>query len=147
MQYAHVDGTYLITLARGEQVVPSLIAFANEVGVTNGYLSGIGAVDELTCGYYALDEKQYHFTTYTEMIEVVSLSGNLFLKDDAPFFHLHGVFTDTKNQAFGGHIVDMRVGVTLELILTPLASSFTRVPDECIGLSLIDLSKTGKSPR
>lgn len=141
MQYAETDGIYLITLKRGEQVVATVTRFCAEHGIQNGYLTGIGAVDELTCGYYALSEKQYHFTEYHDLIEVVSLTGNVFLKEGKPFVHAHGVFTDTKNAAFGGHIVDMRVGVTLEVVLMPLSSAFSRLPDECIGLSLTDLPK------
>ena len=59
------------------------------------------------------------------------------LKDGAPFVHLHAIFTDTENSAFGGHIEEMRVGVTLEIILTPLQSELSREHDEAIGLFLI----------
>jgi uncharacterized protein len=107
--------------------------------IRNGHFTGIGAVSELTCGYYELSEKKYYFTDYTDMVEVVSLTGTIMLKDAEPFIHMHGVFTDTKNHAFGGHIVEMRVGVTLEVVLTPLTSNFVRLPDACSGLALIDL--------
>ena len=139
MQYAETDGVYLITLERGELVLATLQRFCAEMGIKNGHLTGIGAVEKLTCGYYELATKEYHFTEYPELCEVVSLTGNVFLKDGAPFIHAHGVFTDTKNQAFGGHVVEMQVGVTLEVLLTPLTSAFARVPNECIGLSLIEL--------
>lgn len=143
MQFARVNDTYVVKIAAGEFVGETLRALAKAEGIQNGYFSGIGAVDELTCGYYALHEKQYHFTTYNDLVEVVSLSGNIMLKEGEPFIHMHGVFTDTKNQAFGGHIVDMRVGVTLEVVLTPLPSAFARVLDEHCGLALIDLPERG----
>ncbi len=144
MQFAAVDGTYLIRIEAGERVNETLTAFCRTHDIKNGYFTGIGAVDELTCGYYELTEKKYYFTDYTDMVEVVSLTGNVMQKDGEPFMHMHGVFTDTKNQAFGGHIVEMRVGVTLEVVLTPLPSAFARVPDDCVGLSLIDLSAPGR---
>lgn len=143
MQYARTNDTYLIRLEVGEFVGETLRTFAKAQGVQNGYFTGIGAVDTLTCGYYELTERRYHFTDYTDMVEVVSLTGNVTLKDGEPFIHMHGVFTDTTNQAFGGHIVDMRVGVTLEVVLTPLPSAFMRVPDEYCGLALIDLPEHG----
>jgi len=130
----------IIRLDKGENVVRSLTDFCSENNITNATFTGIGAVEHLTCGYYALHEKQYHFTDYNELIEVVSLTGNVMLKDGKPFIHVHGVFTDTKNSAFGGHIVEMRVGVVLEVVLTPLESTLERKLDECIGLALIDIA-------
>ncbi len=142
MQYALSDGVYLMTLERGELAVATLQQFATTKGIKNGYFTGIGAVDQLTCGYYDLAQKQYYFTEYHDLVEVVSLTGNIFLKDGTPFVHVHGVFTNTTNAAFGGHIVEMRVGVTLEVVFTPLASAHTRVPNECIGLALVELPQS-----
>lgn len=130
---------FIIRLDRGENVVQSLTQFCEENNIMNATFTGIGAVEHLTCGYYALHEKKYHFTDYDELIEVVSLTGNVMVRDGKPFIHVHGVFTDTKNVAFGGHIVEMRVGVVLEVVLTPLQSTLERKLDDCIGLALIDI--------
>ncbi len=143
MQFAQIDGKYIIKIERGELVVETVTNFCRDQKILNGTFTGIGAVDRLTCGYYELKEKKYYFTDYDSMIEVVSLTGNVVLKEDKPFVHVHGVFTDTKNQAFGGHIDEMRVGVVLEVIFTPLSSNITRVLDEDIGLALLDLPCQG----
>ena len=138
MRYSKADTTWVIKLEKGEEVVQSLTEFCISEHIQNGVLSGIGAVDVLKCGYYALSEKKYYFTEYTELVEVASLSGNIMLKEGIPFIHMHGVFTDTKNNAFGGHVAEMRVGVVLEVILTPLSSVITRIYDESIGLYLMN---------
>lgn len=141
MQYAYSDNTHIIKIERGEDVVKTLTVFCKTHQISNAYFTGIGAVEWLSCGYYALQEKQYYFKEYNELVEVVSLTGNVMLKDGEPFIHVHGVFTDTTNTAFGGHIVEMRVGVVLEVILTPLSSSISRTHDDCIGLYLMDIQK------
>ena len=64
------------------------------------------------------------------------------MKDGEPFVHMHGIFTGTDNKAFGGHVKEMGVGVTLEVILTPLASSLDRQPNDDIGLFLISCPDT-----
>jgi predicted DNA-binding protein with PD1-like motif len=143
MYYGETSGKYLLKIEKDELVVETITRFCKEHGVKNALISGIGAVKWLKCGYYALEEKEYHFTEYTELVEVVSLTGNVMQKEGLPFVHMHGVFTDTKNVAFGGHIVEMRVGVVLEVVLEPLASAYERLPDECIGLSLMDLPQAG----
>jgi predicted DNA-binding protein with PD1-like motif len=120
-------------------VVKTITDFCANEEIANAYFFGIGAVDTLTCGYYNLEEKEYHFKDYNEPLEVVSLSGNVMRKDGKPFVHVHGVFTDITNKAFGGHIVEMRVHVVLEVMLTPLQSKVERIHDDCIGLALLKI--------
>ena len=138
MQYKNIDDTYTIIINKGEEVISGLTEFCKKHGIRNGYFRGIGAVEKLECGYYNLEEKKYYFTNYNDMLEVVSLTGNIMIKDGEPFIHVHGVFTDTTNNAFGGHIKEMTVGVTLEIILTQLGTHLDRQLDEDIGLFLIN---------
>lgn len=138
MQYTQTDNRYIIKIEKGEQVVSSLTQFAKEHAIQNAVFNGIGAVKGLTCGYYALDEKKYYFTEYDALIEVASLTGNIMLKEGEPFIHVHGVFTDDTNNAFGGHIQEMTVGVTLEVMMTVFATDLDRQLDEDIGLFLIN---------
>jgi predicted DNA-binding protein with PD1-like motif len=139
MQHTKADTTYIIRIDKGGDVVKTITNFCKEEGIENAYFTGIGAVGTLTCGYYNLEEKKYYFKEYAEPLEVVSLTGNVMLKDGVPFVHAHGVFTDIGNKAFGGHVVEMRVHVVLEVILTPLQSRIGRVLDDCIGLSLMKM--------
>lgn len=132
--------TKLIKLSRGEDVLATLSTYFATAGIQNASFTGIGAVNELRCGYYDLEKREYFFKDYEGMYEVVSLSGNVILKDAKPFIHLHAVFTDEQNHAFGGHVDAMRVGVTLEIVLTVFSTSLSRAYDEETGLFLIDSS-------
>ena len=138
MQYQKSEHNYVIVCEQGEEVIKTLTKFCTDNNIANAHLTGIGAVSSLSCGYYNLEEKKYYFTTYNQMLEVVGLTGNVMLKDDKPFVHVHGIFTDQNNAAFGGHIEHMTVGVTLEIILTPLASTLERTRNDTIGLALIN---------
>lgn len=140
MQHTKTENGYVLVLKKGEDVIKSITTFCTAEGVQNAHFSAIGAVEHVSCGYYALDERKYYFTEYDELLEVASGTGNVMLKNGAPFVHLHAVFTNTKNEAFGGHIEEMRVGVTLEVMLTPLSSSLERTHDDSIGLFLINCS-------
>ena len=128
-------------MEQGEPVLATLTNFAKEQGIQNAAFSGIGAVKDVTCGYYALDEKKYYFTDYPELVEVVSMTGNVMLKEGEPFLHVHAVFTDTKNEAFGGHVQEMVVGVTLEVVLEKFDTQIERELDEPIGLFLMNCGK------
>lgn len=121
-------------MERGEDVLKTLTSFCKENEIENGYLRGIGAVQWLECGYYELETKEYHFQEYDKMVEVVSMMGNIMLKENTPFLHVHAVFTDTTNNAFGGHVSEMKVGVIIDV----LPSHIAREANEEIGLSLIN---------
>lgn len=138
MQYQDTDRGYMVVINKGENLVSTLTEFAKEKDISNAVFRGIGAVESLTCGYYDLQEKEYHFHDYEQMLEVVSMIGNVMLKDDEPFIHVHGVFTDETNNAFGGHVKEMTVGVTLEVYLETLDSKCDRQLNEEIGLFLIN---------
>lgn len=137
MNHRKTDRGYIVILDKGEAVIKSLTRFCQVEGIKNAHFSAIGAVEFVSCGYYSLPEKKYYFKQYEEMLEVVSATGNVILKDGQPFVHLHAVFTDTDNNAFGGHVEEMRVGVTLEVIVTLLDSNLSREHDDNIGLYLI----------
>lgn len=143
MQFTHTDKhRFVVVLEQHEAVIETLTNFCREQGIENGYFSGIGAVEAVTCGFYELSTREYHFTDYETLVEVVSFSGNIMQKDNQPFIHAHGIFTDDHNQAFGGHIQEMRVGVTLELVVEQLTTKLYRSYDENTGLYLIDTKTT-----
>ncbi len=137
MSCSDIETDKIIILNKGENVIASLTRFCIENDIQNAVFNGIGAVEWLRCGYYALREKKYYMKEYDSLMEVVSMTGNVMLKDDRPFIHVHGVFTNTENIAFGGHIEEMRVGVTLEICLDILKSKYSRKLNEDIGLFLI----------
>ncbi|MEX0913148.1 MAG: PPC domain-containing DNA-binding protein [Candidatus Paceibacterota bacterium] len=137
MKYTRDKDIYVIRIDRGEEVIDSLVNFCLEEGIDNAVFSGIGAVSSLSCGYYNLEEKKYYFSQYETMLEAVSLTGNVALKEGRPFVHVHGVFTGTDNQAFGGHIEKMTAGVVVELVLQKLSTSIRRELEEDIGLALL----------
>jgi predicted DNA-binding protein with PD1-like motif len=141
MQYTQTENTFIISIEKGEELIETLTSFCRQQGIQNASFSGIGAVEHLSCGYYALGEKKYHFTEYTQLLEVVSLMGNVALKEGKPFVHVHGVFTDTANAAFGGHIASAVSGIVIEVILTTYPLAIERQYNEEIGLFLLSCGK------
>lgn len=137
MKYKKIGEKYIIKIEQHEAVLQTLTDFCKQERIKNARFTGIGAVENVTCGYYALDEKKYYFTEYNELVEVVSMTGNTMIKEGEPFLHVHAVFTDTNNQAFGGHVKEMTVGVVLEVFLTVYDTDIERELDEDIGLWLM----------
>ena len=140
MKYKKTNKGYIIKIERGEKVIETLTKFCNEQNVVNGWISGLGAVSSAEFGHYDLTEKEYALKVYNQMMEVVSMTGNVVLLDGKPFLHVHCVFSDTENKAYGGHVKEMTVRVVLEVLLISSDSTVKRTLDEDIGLRLFDFT-------
>lgn len=128
---------HFIKVARGERVIETLTAFCAEHGITSASFTAIGAVEQTSMGYYDLETRTYEFSDYPEVMEVVSMIGNVALVDGKPFLHVHAVFTDTSNQALGGHVQETVVAGTLEVFLTVYSEPMERQFDDETGLKLL----------
>lgn len=139
MQYREVPGGYFLVLDRGDEVLESITRFATETGVRAASFQGIGAVGQLTLGFYDLEAQGYERRSWTEDLEVASLLGNLAVVDGGPFPHVHGVFGKRDFSAVAGHVFEAIVSVTLELSVSIAPEAIHRSPVDFCDLKLIDL--------
>lgn len=138
MQHFQSGDNHVLIFQKGERFIESLTGFCTENGIDAGFFHGLGGALSAEIGYYHLDDQEYEFTELGEVLEIVSLHGNIALKDGSPFIHAHGVFSDTKLRTYGGHIKELVVGGTCELQLQAYNTSWQRIHDESTGLDLID---------
>ncbi len=139
MRSYKTNDRYILKIEKGELVHAAINEFCNANDIKNAVVQGIGAVEWVRCGYYDLASKEYVFKEYDDIVEVTSYLGNVMVKEGGLFVHAHATFSDEDNQVFGGHVDEMRVGVVLEVVLTPLSSAIERTLDKDIGLYLMDL--------
>lgn len=134
---------YFLRLVRGEDVLPTIIAFCKEKGIVSGSFRAIGAVEQSKIGYYDLATKKYGQKEYPHAMEVASMIGNVALVDGEPFIHAHtvlsGIAEGTENIPVGGHVFEAKVAVTLEVHLVAFEESIVRELDADIGLKLLQL--------
>lgn len=129
---------WIVVLEAGENVIESLLKFCNEQKISSGSFTAIGAVRGAEIGYYSLAEKEYYFKKLEEDREVVSLNGNIAIKDGEVFIHAHVLLGDKKMQILGGHLKEAVVAVTLEVFIDINEANPERILDEDIGLALIN---------
>ena len=67
------------------------------------------------------------------------MMGNITIKENEPFVHLHAVISDEECNAFAGHLFTATISVTCEVIINIVDTKIIR--DECkdIGLFLMGL--------
>ena len=144
MQYALLHTTedlrtFAVVLDEGDDPYESLTQFARDVELTGSSLTGIGALSQVTVGWYNPETHDYERTTIDEQCEVVSLVGDIAV-DDESSVHAHIVLAKRDNSAVGGHLFGGRVWPTLEVVVTETPSHLRKRFNPDVGLALIDLT-------
>lgn len=102
-------------LERGDKLPDDLLAVAQAHNVKAGRLTAMGGVTGLKVTEFDVDKQQYREPLVREgMTEVLSLVGNLSLRDGELFGHLHlsGCFHENGvTVPIGGHLVEAEVFV------------------------------------
>jgi uncharacterized protein len=119
-------------------VMKGLLAFARKYKLTAGHVTGIGAISDAVIGYFDPEKKAYLRIHEEGQQEVLSLTGNLAQYENAPFFHVHVALGLRDGHTRGGHLFEMTVRPTVELILTAYPKVVERKVDPEWGLPLLD---------
>jgi predicted DNA-binding protein with PD1-like motif len=123
----------------GDEAMAELKAFAQTARLNATQFTGIGAFEELTVGFFNPEKKDYNTIVIREQVEVLSLLGDISLKDGEIQLHAHVVVGKADGTAHGGHLMHGIVRPTLELVLIEAPSYLRRKMDLATGLTLIDL--------
>ena len=132
--------TFAVVFDKNDVVSENLLAFANANRLADASLTAIGALSEVTLGFFDRERRTYKKILVKEQVEVLSFSGNIAQKDGKAALHAHMVAGKADGTAHGGHFLDGRVWPTLEMIVSELPTHLHRVQDEESGLALIALA-------
>ena len=135
--------TYALIFDTGEEVAGGLLDFARQNHLAGSHFTGIGALSDVTLGYFDWEKKDYRKIPIREQVEVVSLVGDIALKDNEPKVHAHVVVSKSDGTAHGGHLLEAHVRPTLEVIVTEEPGHLRRRHDPESGLALIDQESKG----
>ena len=130
--------TYLLVFHTGQEVMKGLLAFARQHKLVAGHLTGIGAISDAVVGYFDPEKDTYLRIRETGQHEVLSLTGNLALYDNEPFYHVHVALGRRDGSARGGHLFEATVRPTVELVLTAYLKPVRRKVDPETHLPLLD---------
>jgi|SRR5919108_5056951 predicted DNA-binding protein with PD1-like motif len=132
--------TFALVFETGDPVVEGLLRFASEQDLAGSHFTGIGALQNLTLGYWDPEAKDYRRIAIGEQVEVLSLVGNVALGSEGePRVHAHVVVGKSDGTAHGGHLLEARVRPTLELVVVESPEYLRRKLDPATGLPLLRL--------
>ena len=124
--YRNNDRT-VIRFDIGEQFPKTLAQWCeNEQVEAAAIVAGIGMLENIEIGRY--DGKEYLTENVQPSSEILSLQGNVSMKEGKPFVHLHVSLADEDMSARGGHLFSGTVSMTIELVMLEFSSKFVRIP-------------------
>jgi predicted DNA-binding protein with PD1-like motif len=139
MRYQKTPTGYMLRMERGEEIHAALTRFMQERGIEGGSVVGVGAVTDITLGYFDLETKEYTRTLYDGEYELINLTGNLSTVDGESLLHAHVVISGADMAAIAGHLFAATIAVTGEFWITVAETKFERTLDQATGLKLLDL--------
>ena len=134
------ERTFVVVFDKGEEVVEGLTTFASRQRLRASQITAIGALSDVTLGYFDRESRQYQRIPLAEQVEVLSLLGVVTLDGEKPKVHSHIVVGRRDGGAHGGHLLEGHVWPTLEVIVEESPKHLQRRHDAASGLALIDLA-------
>jgi len=101
-------------------------------------ISGIGQLKSARLGYF-IEKGNYAPQTYTNRLELLSLSGNICKHDSDYALHLHAILGDEKKSTFGGHFISGKISINGEIVLLKSDLNVQRKIDDETGLMTLIL--------
>jgi hypothetical protein len=132
--------TFALIFDTGDEIANVLRQFATARGLGGSSFKAIGALSYAKLGWFNWETKQYDLAcVLDEQVELLSLIGDVALKDGDPQVHAHVIVGRSDGTAHGGHLLEARVRPTCELILTESPIHLRNQIDPISGIALIHI--------
>lgn len=138
-RYSKTAQGFLMVLREGDNVLASIENLVKEQQIASGNFTGIGFAQEAIFGFFDFNQKKFNSKTFNK-VEMGSLTGSIAWSEGKPSLHIHGVATDDKFQAYGGHILALKVGTgSMEIYITINQEKLERKMEQPLGANVLQL--------
>src|ERR1700754_3729974 len=102
--------TFILVFETGDELAKGLLEFAIQERLSAASFKAVGALSSVRLGWFSWDNKTYELSvTLDEQVELLSLIGDVALKDGQPVVHAHAVVGKKDGTALGGHLLEVRI--------------------------------------
>lgn len=139
-QIAKDPKTVVVILDTGDEILSSLKSVARAEHLAASSFKAIGALSEVELGWFNWETKKYQTAVkLQEQVELLSLIGDIALKNGEPQVHAHLVIGRKDGTAHGGHLLSATVRPTCEIVITESPQHLQKEMDPESGIALIRL--------
>lgn len=128
---AKLSDIFIGRLDHGTDLLEEITDICRNNDIRLGRVEAIGAVRKARLAYYDQHTFEYRFFTIDKPLEIVTLTGNISLRDGEPFVHAHIALADKAGTVFGGHLASGTIVFACETIIESMEGTpFEREFDE-----------------
>lgn len=142
MEYRIFDQKYYVRLDKGDEIISSLCSLCEKENIKTAQIQGIGGCESAKVGVFDPERRVYRQREIEQLLEMVSLDGNVTFYENKPYIHAHAAFAyhgeDKKPEILSGHLLEAVIGLTGEIVLTPAAGCISRKYIEELGIRIWD---------
>jgi hypothetical protein len=139
-QVAENPKTFVVILDTGDEILSSLKSVAQAEDLAGSSFKAIGALSDVELGWFNWETKTYQTAIkLQEQVELLSLIGDIALKDGQPQIHAHLAIGRKDGTAHGGHLLSATVRPTCEIVITESLKHLQKEIDPESGIALIRL--------
>jgi predicted DNA-binding protein with PD1-like motif len=132
--------TFVLILDTDDEILSSLKHFAQTEHLAGSSFKAIGALSNVELGWFNWQSKKYQTVVkLEEQVELLSLIGDIALKDNKPQIHAHLIIGRQDGTAHGGHLLSATVRPTCEIVITESPKHLQKEIDPVSGIALIRL--------
>ncbi len=130
--------SWILKFERDENYPSVFMKFLEKEKIKGGFFTGLGACSDPEISFYDLKKKKYLTKLFKGDFEVLNATGNVAKMGKETIIHQHVALGKKDFSAFGGHLVKMKIGGTLEIYLN-VSSPLKRAKDKTTGLNLLSV--------
>ena len=132
--------TFILVFETGDELAKGLLAFAENEQLSAASFKAVGALSSVRLGWLSWESKKYEpSVALDEQVELLSLVGDVALRDGKPVVHAHAVIGKKDGTAHGGHLLEAHIRPTCEVVLTESPTQLQKFIDPESGVALIRL--------
>lgn len=109
---AHV---FEVHLATGDEILSGLTELAERRHITSAYITGLGGLSTALLGWGDPSNGAFKKVVVDQKAELVSLVGNISMRNGKPYVHLHGVVGLSDGSTRAGHVIEAHVAPIAEI--------------------------------
>lgn len=111
-----------VRFSTGDEILSGLTDLAMKQHITSAYVTGIGGLSTGLLGWGDPSNGAFKKIPIDQKAEIVSLVGDISMRDGRPYVHLHGVVAFSDGSTRGGHVIEAQVAPVAEIAVVALES-------------------------
>ena len=138
MQYRKFGGKYFVRIDKGEEVISQLKILCEKENIKLAEVRALGATNDYTVSVFDVKAGKYKADHHTEYAEITSLWGTVTTMNGEFYAHIHMTAGAADGKVYGGHLSEVKISATCEMIVEPSEGIIERKFNDEVGLNLFE---------